>query len=65
MLIYLVGQDRQPEEEEDGATALTVPLSGPPSDGGTPEEEQNPLGLELDPYWMDDVQERKACTFAR
>ena len=65
MLIYLVGQDKKPEEEAVGATALSQPPSGPPKDGGTPEEESNPLGLELDPYWTQDVQEQRTCTFSR
>lgn len=64
MLIYLVGQDKKSEEEEVGATALSRP-SGAPCDGATPEEEKNPLGLELDPYWVDDVQEQRICTFTR
>lgn len=66
MLIYLVGQDRKSEEEDEGATALPGPLSGPPDDGGKMDEDySNPLGLEMDPYWQEDVQEQRVCTFSR
>lgn len=70
MLIYLVGQDRKGEEDEEGAMG---PSSGPAhtqqdaqSEVGSPVAELNPLrGLKIDPYWVDNVQEQPECTFSR
>jgi len=67
MLIYLVGQDRKSDEDEEGAAGSNAQHEAPQSpDPGSPcIPESNPLGLKIDPYWVENVQEQPVCTFSR
>lgn len=69
MLIYLVGQDKKADEAEEGAMGPSPETQqnqhGAQSEVGSPDMEVNPLGLHIDPYWVDNVQEQRACTFSR
>ena len=66
MLIYLVGQDKKPDDDlvPSESETLENPAGGmerikPPAD------RVSIPGLDLETQWVDNVQEQRKCTFSR
>lgn len=68
MLIYLVGQDKNKNGENDSDPSeenLENPAGGMDQIKQHPAEKVNILGLDLETHWVDNVQEQRQCTFSR
>ena len=72
MLIYLVGQDKKSEDDNDIVPSNSVENQENPGTGGMervkappPVDRVSIPGLDLETGWVDNVQEQRQCTFTR